>query len=81
MNREPMTETQELKKRLNELRQIEIMLVDVHDWFEKNDHKMERTIDWQDLNKAINEVQNTLYDIEYKLEKDEDDEISKSFLS
>lgn len=72
---DPMIETEELSKRLKELRQIESMLVDVHDWFEKNDHKLERTIDWQDLSDAISEVQNTLYDIEYELEEDDEDEI------
>ena len=72
---DPLIETEELSKRLKELRQIESMLVDVHDWFEKNDHKLERTIDWQDLSDAISEVQNTLYDIEYELEEDDEDEI------
>ena len=71
---DPLIETEELSKRLKELRLIESMLVDVHDWFEKNDHKLERTIDWQDLNEAINEVQNTLYDIEYELEENDEDD-------
>ena len=69
-----LIETEELSKRLKELRLIESMLVDVHDWFEKNDHKLERTIDWQDLNEAISEVQNTLYDIEYELEENDEDD-------
>ena len=70
-----MIETVELTKRLGELRKIESMLVDVYVWFEKNDYKLERTIDWQDLSDAISEVQNTLYDIEYELEEDDEDEI------
>ena len=70
-----MIETVELTKRLGELRKIESMLVDVYVWFEKNDYKLERSIDWQDLNEAISEVQNTLYDIEYELEEDDEDEI------
>jgi hypothetical protein len=68
------TEVEELAKRLKELRLIESMLVDVHDWFEKHEHEMKNVIDYCDLSDAINEVQNTLYDIEYTLEEDDEDE-------
>jgi hypothetical protein len=35
---------------------------------------MRNVIDYYDLSDAINEVQNTLYDIEYTLEEDDEDE-------
>ena len=76
MNREE--ELEHLKKRKQELKTIECNLRDIADWFEKNEISMESKVDFEDLEEAISEIQNTQYSIDDEIEtlidvmKDED---------
>lgn len=71
-------ELEHLKKRKQELKTIECNLRDIADWFEKNEISMESKVDFEDLEEAISEIQNTQYSIDDEIEtlidvmKDED---------
>jgi len=61
-------ELEHLKKRKKELKTIECNLRDIADWFEKNEIVMESKVDFEDLEEAISEIQNTQYSIDDEIE-------------
>ena len=61
-------EYEHLRKRRDELKLIVNNLQDVYDWFEKNENDLTSSIDYRDLPEAIDEIDNTIYDLDDELE-------------
>ena len=61
-------EYEHLRKRRDELKTIVCNLQDIYDWFDKNEIHLESTIDFRDLPEAIDEIDNTIYDLDDELE-------------
>lgn len=61
-------EIEHLKKRRDELKTIVCNLQDIYDWFDKHEIQLESTIDFESMPKAIDEIQNLVYDLDGELE-------------
>lgn len=59
---------EQLKKRRGELKTIGANLQDIYDWFVKNRCEMTVVIDYHDLEIAIDEIDNTICDIEGEMQ-------------
>jgi chromosome segregation ATPase len=57
-----------LKKRRAELKTISCNLQGIFDWFEKHENYLESSVAYHDLEQAITEIDDVIYDIDGELE-------------
>jgi hypothetical protein len=61
-------EIEHLKKRRAELKTISCNLQDIFSWFEKHENYLESSVYYRDLEQAIGDIDDVIYDIDGELE-------------